>query len=275
MTTPSNGPAEPTSSAAAEPSHVTLAIDGGVATVRLNRPDRLNALSESMKDRLGDIFLQLAADDAVRVVVLAGNGRAFCASGDVSTMGKFTPATAMARLKRAHRSISALAALEKPVIAAVRGPVAGAGWSMALACDVVIASENAVFSQVFKNMGLIPDTGALWFLSQHLGPLRAKELMFTARKMTAGEAHQLGLVTDVVADDQLDAHATTWVNTLLEGPTFAFGLAKRVFRQLQSPTLEQALDSEAWAQSVALLTNDHREGMEAFFGKRKPVFRGN
>jgi 2-(1,2-epoxy-1,2-dihydrophenyl)acetyl-CoA isomerase len=254
--------------------HIQHSVEGAIATVRLNRPERLNALSEDMKDRLGDLFLQLGQDKSVRAVMLSAAGRGFCASGDVSTMGQFTATTAMERLKRAHRWVLALAAIDKPVIAAVRGPVAGAGWSMALACDVVLASETAVFSQVFKNMGLIPDSGALWFLAQHLGPLRAKELIFTGRKLPAAEAHALGLVTSLVPDERLEEEALRWARELAEGPTFAYGLTKKAFRQLAIPSLEQALDAEAAAQSVALLTEDHREGVKAFLEKRPARFRG-
>lgn len=254
--------------------HVLYQRDGPIATVQLNRPDRLNALSEPMKDRLGDLFLAIARDPAVRVVVLRAAGRGFCASGDVSTMGEFTPATAMARLKRAHRWIAALAALDVPVVAAVRGAVAGAGWSMALAADVILASETAKFSQVFKNVGLMPDTGALWFLGRQLGPIRAKELIFKGRVLSAAEAMALDLVTEVVADDTLDARAQQWAEELAAGPATAFAMTKRAMRQLQQPSLEQALEAEASAQSLALLTDDHREGIRAFRERRAPRFGG-
>ncbi len=252
--------------------HVEFVRDGAIVTVRLNRPDRLNALSEPMKDRLGDLFQQLGQDASVRALVICAAGRGFCASGDVATMGDFTPASAMDRLKRAHRWVSALAALDCPVVAAVRGPVAGAGWSMALACELVIASETAKFSQVFKNVGLMPDSGALWFLAQHLGPLRAKELIFKGRVLTAAQALSLDLVTEVVPDDQLEARTAEWAAELAAGPATAFAMTKRVMRQLAVPSLQQALDAEATAQSVALLTDDHREGIRAFREKRPPRF---
>ncbi|MSQ18410.1 MAG: enoyl-CoA hydratase [Betaproteobacteria bacterium] len=254
--------------------HILNNIADGVATVTLNRPERLNALSEEMKDTLGDILLALARDDAVRVVVLNANGRGFCASGDVTTMGRFTAATGMERLKRAHRVVAALANIEKPVIAAVRGPVAGIGWSLALACDAIVASDTAVFSQVFKNVGLIPDGGAVYFLCQHLGPIRAKDMVMTARKVPAAEALALGLVTCVVPDVELEAETERRARELSSGPTFAFGVAKKMFKQMYLPNLEAALDAEAWAQGLALLTDDHREGAAAFQEKRKPTFAG-
>jgi 2-(1,2-epoxy-1,2-dihydrophenyl)acetyl-CoA isomerase len=129
--------------------HIAFARDGAVAIVTLNRPDRLNALTDPMRDRISELFIEMASDDSVRVVILNAAGRGFCASGDVSGMGKFTAVSGRHRLKSAHRMILGIANVEKPVIAAVRGPVAGIGWSMALACDMVVASETAVFSQVF------------------------------------------------------------------------------------------------------------------------------
>jgi 2-(1,2-epoxy-1,2-dihydrophenyl)acetyl-CoA isomerase len=169
--------------------------------------------------------------------------------------------------------ILAIANIEKPVIAAVRGPVAGIGWSMALACDMIVASETAVFSQVFRNVGLVPDGGAIYFLSQTLGVLKAKELVYTGRRMPADEANQLGLVTRLVADDRLDETALELAQETAAGPTFAFGIAKKMFKSMRTPTLETALDAEAWAQGLALMTEDHGEGARAFKEKRKPVFK--
>ncbi len=139
--------------------HILLSRSGPVAHVTLNRPDRLNALTGAMRDRLTALFGELGRGDEVRTVVLGASGRGFCASGDASNMGRFTAVSARDRLRSAHRMITAIANIEKPVIAAVRGPVAGIGWSMALACDLVVASETAVFSQVFRNVGLVPDGG--------------------------------------------------------------------------------------------------------------------
>jgi len=255
--------------------HIEFSQRDGIASVTLNRPDKLNALSEDMKQELGDIFLRLASDDAARVVLLSAQGRGFCASGDVSTMGRFTPKSAIERLKRAHRVVAALANLEKPVIAAVRGPVAGIGWSLALACDVILASETAVFSQVFKNVGLIPDGGAVFFLAQHLGPIRAKELILSARKVPAGEAEQLGLVTKVVPDGELEEAAAAWAKELASGPGFSYAVTKKMFKLMYTPSLEAALDTEAWAQGLSLLTEDHREGATAFLEKRRPQFKGS
>lgn len=246
--------------------------DGGVAVIRLNRPERLNALNDPMRERLAELCMQASSDTQVRAVVLCAAGKTFCASGDVSTMGDFTVVSARARLQCAHRMIRALADVEKPVIAAVQGAAAGIGWSMALACDVVYAARSAYFSQVFKNVGLAPDGGALYFLAQNIGLLRAKELVLSGRRLGAQEAYELGLVTRVVEDDALEAEALALAQTLAEGPTLAYGLGKRMFRQVYAPALEAYLDMESWAQTTALMSDDHREGVVAFLEKRRPRF---
>jgi 2-(1,2-epoxy-1,2-dihydrophenyl)acetyl-CoA isomerase len=254
--------------------HIEFTREGAVATVRLNRPDALNALSEPMKDEMGRLFSELQRDPEVRAVVLCAAGRAFCASGDVTTMGNFTATSAQERLKRAHRVIINLANIEKPVIAAVQGAVAGIGWSMAMACDQIIAGESAYFSQVFKNVGLAPDGGAIYFLTQNLGVLRAKELVLSGRRVKAEEALALGLVSRVVPDAELEQNAKALAEELAQGPTLAFGFGKKMFKHTQTPSLEAFLDAEAWAQGHLLLADDHREGARAFLEKRKPVFKG-
>lgn len=245
-----------------------------VAIITLDRPEKLNALTVEMREALGSHFEDAGRDPAVRAVLLQASGKAFCASGDVSKMGDFTADSGRALLKLAHRMVRNLANIEKPVIAGVRGAVAGIGWSMTLACDAVIASDTARFTQVFRHVGLVPDGGAVYFLSQHLGVQRAKELVYSGRRIDAQEAHALGLVNKVVPDDELDAAAFEYARELASGPTFALGVAKKMFKQMYQPSLEAFLDAEAWAQGLALLTDDHAEGVKAFFEKRKPIFQG-
>ena len=249
-------------------------VDDGLAMVTLDRPEKMNALTVEMREALGTAFETAGRDPLVRAVLLRSSGKAFCASGDVSKMGHFTPASGRELLKLAHRMVRNLANIEKPVVAATRGAVAGIGWSMALACDAVIASETSRFTQVFRHVGLVPDGGAVYFLTQHLGPLRAKELVYSGRRIDAQEALSLGLVTRVVADDALDAVALAHARELASGPTFALGVAKKMFKLMHQPDLETLLDAEAWAQGLTLLTDDHKEGVQAFFDKRKPQFQG-
>ena len=251
---------------------IELTQSNGIATVSLNRPEKLNALTPGMRDGLKQTFDALGQDNDVRAVILTGAGRGFCGSGDVTSMGDFTPETARDRLKQAHRMILAVANIEKPVIAAVRGPVAGIGWSLALACDLVVASETAKFIQVFRNVGLAPDGGAVYFLTQVLGVQRAREIVYSARPVPAAEALALGLVVQVVPDDELGSASTALAERLGRGPAFSFGVTKKLFKSMTVPSLEAFLDSEAWAQEACLMTADHREGVQAFLEKRRPQF---
>src|ERR1044072_3506728 len=253
---------------------IEVGRSGAVGTVVLNRPQRMNALIVEMREGIARAFDEFAIDDAIRAVILTTAGPAFCASGDVSKMGAFTPASAKAQLKVAHRMILSVANIEKPVVAAVRGAVAGIGWSLALASDVVVASRTAKFTQVFKKVGVAPDGGAIYFLTQTLGVLRAKELVYSARTMTAEEAFALGLVTRLVDDDALESEAQKIAEELAAGPTFAFGNAKKLFKAMVQPSLETFLDMETWAQGLTLLSDDHKEGAAAFLEKRKTQFRG-
>lgn len=254
---------------------VEIARADGIATVTLNQPDKLNALNVEMREELVRLFTLLGQEPATRAVILTGAGRGFCGSGDVTSMRDFTPESARDRLKLAHRMILAVANIEKPVIAAVRGPVAGIGWSLAMACDLVVASETAKFIQVFKNVGLAPDGGAIYFLTQLLGVQRAKEIVYSARPVPAAEALALGLATQVVADDALESAALALARRFAADPAFSFGVTKKLFKAMAVPSLEAFLDAEAWAQEACLLTADHREGVAAFLAKRPPQFGRN
>jgi 2-(1,2-epoxy-1,2-dihydrophenyl)acetyl-CoA isomerase len=254
--------------------NVRYEVVDAVGIVRLDRPEKLNALTVEMREALGTAFESAARDPGVRAVLLQASGKAFCASGDVSKMGNFTPSSGRELLKLAHRMVRNLANIEKPVVAATRGAVAGIGWSMALARDAIIASDTARFTQVFRHVGLVPDGGAIYFLTQHLGLLRAKELVYSGRRMDAQEALSLGLVNRVVTDDELDRVTLDHARELASGPTFALGVAKKMFKMMCQPDLETLLDAEAWAQGLALQTDDHKEGVRAFFDKRKAYFKG-
>ncbi|MBI4206319.1 MAG: enoyl-CoA hydratase/isomerase family protein [Betaproteobacteria bacterium] len=253
---------------------IRVTRENGIATVLLDRPDKLNALSSEMYHDLAERFAELGRDEEVRVVVLTGAGRAFCAGGDVGSMGGYDVVAGRRRSRGHHRTIVNLHNLEKPVIAAIRGPAAGIGASLALACDLIIAAETAYLLMAFKNVGIPPDGGAVFLLAQHLGIARAKELVYTARRLPAAEACDIGIVMKVVADDQLEAETRALAHELAMSATYALTLAKRMFQSMYVPTLEQLLEMEILAVGGARLTHDHQEGVAAFRDKRKPRFKG-
>jgi len=247
---------------------------GAVAILTLDRPERLNAMADPMWDALYEHLGKIAVDDDIRAVVLTGAGRAFCSGGDVTGMAKSDIVSGRARSKRRHRTVQLLHTLEKPVIAAVRGPVYGIGNALALACDLVVASDTAKFSMAFKKVGMVPDGGAIFFLTQTLGIARAKDLVYTARVVPAEEALKLGLVVRVVPDDKLDSEARALAKEMAESATYALALAKKMFQSMYVPTLEQLLEMETLASGAVRLTHDHKEGVEAFKEKRPPRFLG-
>jgi 2-(1,2-epoxy-1,2-dihydrophenyl)acetyl-CoA isomerase len=253
---------------------VRLAKENGVATLTLDRPDKLNALSDEMWELLGRHLADIAADDAVRAVILTGAGRAFSAGGDVSIMGTADSIASRKRAKSRHKVITALYTLEKPVVAAVRGSCYGVGVSLALASDLVVASQTARFSLAFKNVGLVPDGGAMFFLSQYLGVGRAKELVYTARPVSAEQAREMGLVVRVVADDKLEEEVSVLATELAQSATYALAIAKKMFQTLAVPSLEMLLETECLALGITRASHDHEEGVNAFKEKRPPKFSG-
>ncbi|HTV44421.1 MAG TPA: enoyl-CoA hydratase-related protein [Stellaceae bacterium] len=256
---------------------VDLTVEGAIATVVLNRPEKLNALDVGMRESLCEHFTRLRFDDAVRAVVVTGAGRGFCSGADVDRMAgqQHDLRGGRQRLQQGgHTFIRALHAIEKPVIAAVRGPAVGIGWSIALACDLVVASETARFSQIFRRIGLAPDGGAIWFLTRRLGMAKAKELVFSARFVEAEEALALGLVNHVVADDELAARTNALAADLAAGPTFALGLAKKLFHVASGPSLDEYLEIESLVQPQLHMSADNAEGVTAFREKRPPKFIG-
>jgi 2-(1,2-epoxy-1,2-dihydrophenyl)acetyl-CoA isomerase len=231
-------------------------------------------LTDEMDRGLLRIFQDLHERSDVRAVILTGSGSGFCAGSDIGGMLKATGAAARRRLQRRHATIQAIAQLEKPVVAIVRGPVAGIGFSLVAACDLVVASETTYFQQAFRGVGLVPDGGAIHFLNQRLGISRAKDLVMTGRKLTAREAFEWGLVNRLVPDDQLDSEGMLLAQELADGPTYVIGLTKKMFASTYSPSLDVALEIESYAASVARSSKDHREGVTAFREKRKPRFTG-
>lgn len=251
--------------------------DDGVATITLNRPEALNAYSNSMMRDLAMVIPMLAADDAVRCVILTGAGRAFCAGGDMADMAENDPAP-MAGRNRLRGMLATvlmpLIRLEKPVIAAVNGAAVGAGLNLALACDITIVNEAATLSQIFVQVGLVPDTGGLFLLTRLIGLHKAKELCFTGRKFTGRDAAEMGLVNRAVPACEVLPAARALAREIAAGPTAAIGMTKSLLTLSATASLDEMAEFEAYAQALALTTQDHREGLAAFTARRKPAFRG-
>lgn len=253
---------------------ITITKQNGIATVKLDRADKLNALTGEMYEGLADAFGEFTHDDDVRAVILTGAGRAFCAGSDIGSMSNYDVVAGRKRTTTHQRMIKNLHNCEKPVIAAIRGPVAGIGASLALACDLIVASDTAYLLMAFKNVGIPPDGGAVYFLAQYVGVAKAKELVYTARRLPAAEAKDLGIVMKVVADAELDAEALKLAQEIAGSATYALRLAKKMFQSIYTPTLEQLLEIENLAVCTARLTHDHKEGITAFMEKRPPKFEG-
>src|SRR3954447_26185613 len=250
-----------------------VARDGRVMTITLNRPDVLNAFNKAMHTALG-AALKEARDPEVRAVVLTGAGRGFCVGQD---LGEFreAPGDIGDRLRATyHPNVLAIRALEKPVIAAVNGPAAGAGMSFACVCDMRIAADSASFVPAFVNIGLVPDSGGTFFVARVLGYARAFEWLASGRKLTAAEAHAWGLVSEVVGADALAGRAAAVAAELAALPPLAVGMMKRLLDRAAGATLEEQLELEAQLQTVATGTEDFAEGVAAFLEKRPPEFKG-
>jgi len=258
---------------------VLLTADAdGVRTLTLNRPKAYNSLTVELKERLLAALRAAAADDGVRAVVITGSGKAFCAGQDlkehVGLLQAGDPAPLQTVSKHYNPIVRTIVEMPKPVIAAVNGPAAGAGAAFAYASDLRIAASSANFLMAFANVGLGPDSGASWSLQRLIGYGRAAELMLLARTVDAEEALRLGLVGEVVPDEELAARAQKIAAKLANGPTVAYAKIKSTLSAATESTLEEALAAEDAAQSALGATADHAEAVEAFVTKRKPVFQG-
>ncbi len=254
-------------------SEVESRRDGAVLTITLNRPDVLNALNGAAHSALSTA-LERAREPEIRAVVLTGAGRGFCVGQDLQEFRGGARDIADRLREHFNRHVLAIRALEKPVIAAVNGPAAGAGLSLALACDLRIAADEATFVPAFVGIGLVPDTGGTWLARRLLGAGRAFEWLTTGRRLTAAEALQWGLVSEVVPAAGLAERATEVADLFAAMPTRAVWETKRLLDAAETATFEQQLDSEAWTQAELVKTPDFTEGVAAFLEKREAAFTG-
>jgi 2-(1,2-epoxy-1,2-dihydrophenyl)acetyl-CoA isomerase len=250
-------------------------VQDKVATITMNRPDALNALNNELTFELQEAFKETAKDKNVRAVVLTGAGKGFCSGQDLkAARGADFKGFSDSIHKRYNPLIRAMRNLPKPIVCKLNGVAAGAGASLALACDFIVASEKASIIEVFINIGLVMDSGSSFFLPRLVGPQRAFEYATMATKITAEEAFRLGMVNRVVAHDELDKTTADIANFYANAPTKAIGLMKKMINKSLSADLDTMLEYEAYMQDIAGASYDYKEGVNAFLEKRKPEFKG-
>lgn len=254
---------------------LVVSREDAVVTLTLNRPQRLNALSQSLLARLAEALAALKEDGTTRAMIVTGTGRGFSSGADLMEAPESGPPDLARTLRERYAPvIEGLVALPFPTIAAVNGPAAGAGMSLALACDFVIAAESAYFLQAFVNIGLVPDAGSTWFLPRLIGPVAARRMMMLGEKVSAAEAERLGLVAEVVSDAELMPRARALAERLAQGPTRALAGIKQLVQASWTNDLATQLELEAEWQGEMGRTRDFFEGVQAFAMKRPPKFEG-
>ncbi len=253
-------------------------IENGVATLTMNRPQALNALTMAMLDDLSSAMTRLNTDRSVGAIILTGSGRGFCSGGDVKGMDSRTIESTLEERTQALRQRMEVSRLihdsPKPTIAMVRGPVAGAGMSLALACDLRIASETVRFTTAFARVGLSGDFGGSYFLTRLIGSAKARELYLLSETVVADQALSLGIVNRVFSDDELEAETRQLAERLASGPSITLGYMKQNINAAESGSLPQLLDLEAAHHARCGETEDHKEAARAFVEKRPPAFKG-
>ena len=258
--------------------HIDVTEDSGITTITLNRPEKLNALAGHMRRDLAEALEAAGSERSVHVVVITGAGRAFCAGGDVRAMADLIEEKDADEFSRllgsARRVISAIRQMTKPVIASIGGPASGAGFNLALACDLRIASSDATFSQSFVKVGLHPDWGGTYFLPRLVTPNKACELFFLGETIDAKEAQRLGIINFVVEPTELEAETRRLAERLRAAPAVSVGAAKQAVYMSQSADMETMLRYETEAQLRCFESDDAREGVRAFLDKREPKFTG-
>jgi enoyl-CoA hydratase/carnithine racemase len=251
---------------------------GHISTLILNRPDKLNALNLELFDELLHALRAINEDDEVRATILTGAGRAFCAGADLGMIQNLGKEDFMPKFRRLIQKVqavtNAIEGIDKPVIGTINGAAIGGGFDIAIACDIRLASEAAVFSEAFIRLGLVPDMGATFRLPRLIGIARAKEIILTGDTLSAAEAERIGLVNRVVPHDQLMEEANKWAQKLAAAPPLAIKAAKQLLNNAASTDLHSALADEMLAQCQLITTQDHQEGIKAFIEKRPPHFEG-
>lgn len=253
---------------------VELTVDDKVAIIKLNRPEVRNAINDALRQEFIAVFERIAADETVRAVVLTGEGKSFCAGGDISGMKERLKAPSgevafngWRRQGQTHRSIALLHSLPKPVIAAVNGAATGLGCDMALACDFIVASEDAQFTMSFVKRGLVSDGGGMYFLPRRVGLSRAKEMIFTGRAVDAKEALSIGLADRVSPAEKLVADAVAWARELSQGSRASIAFSKSILDRTFESNEEQVFALGREAQAVCYTTAEHRASVESFLNK--------
>jgi len=255
---------------------INYKVKNGVATIELNRPEVFNALNDEITFEIQDAIKSISNDDNARVVVLTGAGKAFCSGQDLKSSAEVEERSFSESLhKRYNPIIRGLRNLPKPVICRLNGVAAGAGCSLALACDIIVAAEDAKLIEVFINVGLVLDSGSSFFLPRSIGYAKAFEMSTMSSKISGKEAETLGLVNKSVPLEDLDLAVKEYTDYFANAPTKSIGIIKKQLNKSGNATLEQMLDYETYCQEIAGRSNDYKEGVSAFLEKRKPEFKGN
>lgn len=254
--------------------HLLIKQQGAVLSITLNRPDSLNAFSPDMILGLTTALSDAHQNPEIRAIVLSGAGRSFSAGGDVKSMGMANSVEVYEHIGRLNECILTMKATEKPIIAAVHGFAAGAGFNLALACDLIVAADDSKFALSFSQVGLISDGGGSYFLPRLVGPHLAKQFFFSAEPIPAERLHQLGVVNYLVPLEQLEQETLKIAERFASGPGRAYGMIKKLVDHSLSSTLEEILEQERITQTMMVTTADHKEGLAAFKEKRKPNFTG-
>ena len=256
--------------------YIKLTKEEGVSTITLNRPEVYNALNDEITFELQAAFKELKKDKSCRVIILTGEGKAFCSGQDLkAAMGEEKRSFSQSLYKRYNPLIKLIREIDKPVIGRINGVAAGAGCSIALACDIVLMADEASLIEVFINIGLVPDSGSSFFLPRLVGSSKAFELASMGKKVGGQEAVSLGLANKSAPLSELDELVKEYVDYYATAPTKAIALMKKMFNKSGNSTLKEMLDYEAYCQDIAGSSEDYNEGVSAFLEKRKPQFKGN